>query len=451
MEYVDLKEKLEKLLTEDLSNRNTLQDTRRNLFLNSEGSKFQKELITQKELEINSLTLLVEKKKSIVQLKDDEIESLKNQVKELQAKFTTLEEKHQLEIAETTAKLQDTEQLTKLSIQNEEYTAKIRELIYHVDEQNTEIEALKTGLSAKMEAESRSTQLDEVLQQKVNDYERLSEKLDLLANSERTLKLLVASQNAEIESHKGIVNAFKSETEEITAGWQLQQEQLITDNAGLQAELALLSQQHEELQQQLSTVNEVEMVVEASQVEKEHLASELKAVKHELEIISQQRDGKVVLLQSEISSLQAQITALQQNIYQETEEKQKLSQQLIELTSIVSLKEEQLNSTNSVKTDDEVFIDKLLSQVNLLNEQKHSFENLYESSESGLKEANEALTNLTQVVENQKSAISDLEQTNKNIKLAQTLMLQVKDKTAAKQAINELVREIESCIALLSE
>ena len=30
MEYIDLKEKLEKLLTEDLSNRNTLQDTRRN-------------------------------------------------------------------------------------------------------------------------------------------------------------------------------------------------------------------------------------------------------------------------------------------------------------------------------------------------------------------------------------------------------------------------------------
>jgi len=30
-------------------------------------------------------------------------------------------------------------------------------------------------------------------------------------------------------------------------------------------------------------------------------------------------------------------------------------------------------------------------------------------------------------------------------------MLQVKDKTAAKQAINELIREIENCIALLSE
>ncbi|HKC66608.1 MAG TPA: hypothetical protein VKG26_00120, partial [Bacteroidia bacterium] len=65
--------------------------------------------------------------------------------------------------------------------------------------------------------------------------------------------------------------------------------------------------------------------------------------------------------------------------------------------------------------------------------------------------ANETLNSLTQVIENQKNDIYNLEHTNKNIKLAQTLMLQVKDKTAAKQAINELIREIENCIALLSE
>ena len=452
MEYVDLKEKLEKLLTEDLSNRNSLQDTRRNLFLNSEGAKFQKELISQKELEINSLTLLVEKKKSILQLKDDEIESLRSQVKELQEKFSSTEEKHQQEIEEVTAKLQDTEQLTRLSIQNEEYTAKIRELIYHVDKQNTEIETLKNELSTKADTGSKLSPLDiDALQKKANDYERLSEKLDLITNSERTLKLLVASQNAEKENHVVAINTLKQQSEEMATGWQLQQEQLITDNAILLADLALITEQYEALQQNTTSDTAVESLVDNSQTEKEHLSSELKAVKQELDMILQQRDGKVVLLQSEINSLQSQIASLQQNIHQETEEKQKLSEQLAELTSIVSTKESELNATTSFKTDDEAFIDKLLSQVNLLNEQKHTFETLYESSETGLKEATETLSNLTQVVENQKSAISDLEQTNKNIKLAQTLMLQVKDKTAAKQAINELVREIERCIALLSE
>src|SRR6202012_3557929 len=120
MEYVGLKEKLEKLLLEDLSNRTTLQDTRRNLFLNSEGAKVQQQLVSQKDLEINSLNLLVEKKKTIVQLKDDEIEVLKNQLKEAQQKISVIEASHLLEKEEISAQLQNTEELNKLSIANEE-------------------------------------------------------------------------------------------------------------------------------------------------------------------------------------------------------------------------------------------------------------------------------------------------------------------------------------------
>lgn len=447
MEYIDLKEKLEKLLTEDLSNRNTLQESRRNLFLNSEGAKVQQQLVSQKEIEINSLNMLVEKKKSILQQKDDEIETLKNQLKEFQDKITSIEFVHAAEKEEISSKLQDTEELTKLSIQNEKYTGKIRELIYHIDSQNTEIEALKLQLSVKTEFGNKATELEE----KTAELNSMSEKLDLISNSERTLKQLVASQNLDIEKHKVELNILKAQTEEIVAGWQQQQEQLLIDNATLQADYSTLYLQFTELQQTVPVVEEVENVVENIQAEKEHLSSELQAVKHELEVISQQRDEKVVLLQSEISSLQSQIAALQESILTETEEKQNLSQQLEQLTSIVSQKEEELNSTSTEKTDDEVFIDKLLSQVNLLNEQKHTFETLFQTTEADLQAANETLTSLTQVIENQKSAIYNLEHTNKNIKLAQTLMLQVKDKTAAKQAINELIREIENCIALLSE
>ncbi|HTA61437.1 MAG TPA: hypothetical protein VK835_03235 [Bacteroidia bacterium] len=446
MEYIDLKEKLEKLLTEDLSNRNTLQESRRNLFLNSEGAKVQQQIVSQKEIEINSLNLLVEKKKSILQQKDDEIETLKNQLKEFQDKIASIESAHAAEKEEISSKLQDTEELTKLSIENEGYTGKIRELIYHVDSQNTEIESLKLQLSVKTEFGNKATELEE----KTAELNGMSEKLDLISNSERTLKQLVASQNLDIEKHKIELSTLKAQTEEIVAGWQQQQEQLLIDNATLQADYSTLYLQFTELQQTTPVVEEVESVVENIQAEKEHLSSELQAVKHELEVISQQRDEKVVLLQSEISSLQSQIAALQEGILAETEEKQNLSQQLEQLTSIVSQKEEQLNSS-AEKTDDEAFIDKLLSQVNLLNDQKHTFETLFQTTEADLQAANETLTNLTQVIENQKSAIYNLEHTNKNIKLAQTLMLQVKDKTAAKQAINELIREIENCIALLSE
>ncbi len=418
MEYIDLKEKLEKLLTEDLSNRNSLQDTRRNLFLNSEGAKTQQQLVSQKDIEINSLNLLVEKKKNILQLKDDEIEVLKNQLHDANQKLVDAEAVHQVEKEKISSKLQNTEEFTKLSIANEEYTAKIRELIYFVDKQNTEIEALKTELASTTEVADNSIEL-----------ERLLEKLNLIANSERTLKQLVASQNLEIQNHHTALSSLKNEAEEITIGWQQQQEQLILDNATLQADFSLLNQQYLDLQLEVQTKSEIkaedeteieftfENLIKSVEIENKHQSYEVEAVKHELEVIFQQRDEKMMLLQSEISSLQAQIASLQEVILTETEEKHSLSSQLSELTSIVSQKENQLNSPLD--------------------------ETVYQS--------NETLTNLTQVVENQKNAISNLEHTNKNIKLAQTLMLQLKDKTAAKQAINELIREIEKCIALLSE
>ena len=440
MEYVGLKQKLEKLLTQDEANRSTIQEARRNLFLNSEGVKIQKELISQKELEINSLTTLVEKKKSILQLKDDEIIGLKNQIAELSSKLSLVQEQSKQEAKEN-------EEVTKLSLQNEEFSAKIRELIYHIDKQNTEIESLKGDLNAKADAASFPQ-----LEEKLIEFERLTEKLDLVTNSERTLKTLVATQNSEIEKHRVAITNLKAETEEIAAGWQQQQEQLLIDNATLQADLTLLNEQYIELQHSVAESNtEDGFVLEDNRVEQEHLLEELQAVKHELEITAQQRDEKVVLLQSEISSLQGQITTLKESYTTETEEKQKLSNQLTELTNVVSQKEELLNTKIKKTTDDDEFIDKLLSQVNLLNEQKHTFATLFENAETDLKEATETLTSLTQVVENQKNAISDLEQTNKNITLAQTLMLQVKDKTVAKQAIDELIGEIERCIALLSE
>src|SRR5438067_106274 len=74
MPYTQLKEKLEQLLTEDLSNRNNLQETRRNLFLNSEAEKLKIELNAKTE----ATALLVDPK--LLEEKNAEIESLKTQL-----------------------------------------------------------------------------------------------------------------------------------------------------------------------------------------------------------------------------------------------------------------------------------------------------------------------------------------------------------------------------------
>jgi chromosome segregation ATPase len=627
MAYAGLKEKLEKLLTEDLSNRSTLQDARRNLFLNSEGTKVQQQLIAEKQGEITSLNLLVEKKKTILQLKDDQINSIKEKADQLEEKLSSLETAFDTERSSFLNKIALLEQevrsgagnsskVSELSIQNEEFAAKIRELIYHIDAQNTELEELRNQVSDKSQTEAQL----QILQEKNQENERLQERSDLLFASEQRLKMLVSSQNNEIEALNKQSNTFKKQIEDIAAGWQMQQDQLIIDNANLLAELSLvkeasvndlnettssltaeltsLKSEIESLQstnsdlsaelellkessintinettsilseevaglkseiQNLTTTNadlsaELELLKESSintinettsilseelasikaekeilyttnadllaeldlvkesfrskeneitsslsaqlsslssekeglleanaallneisslkesiaqnshlvealteeqiaeiKAEKEHLATELEAIKHELNITTQNREEKIISLQSDINHLQNQIISLSNSLNQETEEKNSISTQLEQLTNIITEKEQQLNGLSNNKADEE-FVDKLMQQINFLSDQKNNFETLFHDSEAELNLTKANLASLTQLIDGQKNSISGLEETNKHVKLAQTLVLQANDKTVTKQAINELVREIDRCIALLSE
>src|ERR1700752_4071622 len=249
MAYTELKEKLEKLLTEDLSNRSSLQDVRRNLFLNSEGAKVQQQLLAEKQGEISSLNLLVEKKKTILQLKDEQINSVTQKVKELEERLASAEAGFATErnillekitALEQQAALGSTNEskLTELSLQNEEFSAKIRELIFHIDGQNTELESLKQQVGDKSANEATA----KLLEEKIAENAGLQERNDLLFASEQQLKVLVASQNNDIENLTKQTNGFKKQTEDIAAGWQMQQDQLIIDTANLLAELALIKE-----------------------------------------------------------------------------------------------------------------------------------------------------------------------------------------------------------------
>ncbi len=498
MAYTELKEKLEKLLTEDLSNRSTLQDARRNLFLNSEGAKVQQQLISEKQGEISSLNLLVEKKKTILQLKDDQINIIREKTKELEEKLATIETTFSTErnilIEKITALEQkaassvtDESKLTALSLQNEEFSAKIRELVAHIDTQNSKIETINATAIAKSEIVNQT----HLVEEKNPDINRLQEKSDLLFESEQQLKVLVSAQNGEIETLTKQANTFKKQLEDISFGWQHQQEQLLMDNANLLAEMALVKEASisdttettpvvsEELntikaEKEVLAATNATLLAELTQLksagpqshtvtepitdekiadiisEKEHLATELAAITHELNVVTQSREEKIMSLQNEIGTLQNQLVSLSNNLNQETEQKNLIGTQVEQLTNIVTEKEQQLTTISNNKADEE-FVDKLMQQINLLNDQKHSFETMYHDSEAELSLTKANLATLTQLVDGQKNSISDLEETNKHVKLAQTLVLQVNDKTEAKQAINELVREIDRCIALLSE
>lgn len=60
------------------------------------------------------------------------------------------------------------------------------------------------------------------------------------------------------------------------------------------------------------------------------------------------------------------------------------------------------------------------------------------------------LTELRKTVDSQKEAIKNLEEKNKIIKLAKSLADSNPDMAVMKQKINELVREIDKCIAQMN-
>jgi len=61
------------------------------------------------------------------------------------------------------------------------------------------------------------------------------------------------------------------------------------------------------------------------------------------------------------------------------------------------------------------------------------------------------IRDLRETIELQKSTITDLEEKNKIVKIAEAVAVSKEDKRAVKLKINEFIREIDKCIATLSE
>lgn len=81
--------------------------------------------------------------------------------------------------------------------------------------------------------------------------------------------------------------------------------------------------------------------------------------------------------------------------------------------------------------------------INELNNTRAEFEAFKETSKRILNEKDIEIYNL-------KEEVKDLEVKYKNLKTARSLVFQEGDSTTTKKQLNELVREIDKCIALLN-
>jgi chromosome segregation ATPase len=141
-------------------------------------------------------------------------------------------------------------------------------------------------------------------------------------------------------------------------------------------------------------------------------------------------------VESEVSVLQASKNELENHVNQFQFTIAELNNQIFQLSNVVSLKDselDQLKQVNNKLADD---------SIHLLNEQ--------EDLSNQLLKMHETISGLSHQVEFQDVNISELDNHRKNVILANGSSNENSEKTIMKKQINELVREIDKCIALLS-
>jgi chromosome segregation ATPase len=574
MEYLHLKEQLSKILNDDVQNRQSIQEFRRNVFLNSENSKKHEQVIFEKEFELDRLNEEIKKIEDEKIKKSSQAEELKFQLDLQKGDFEQRENglldlinslKTEIELLKDshTELTADQSHLSKLSLQNAEYASKIRDLIYHIDSQNEKEELLQNEINELNNSLLSTQQLSAGLKSEVSSLVKTNEEINSLKNEllqisdenkklqnensyqiiqieklNTDLKELQQAQLDLIRENNLLQDTFKSEhllmqkdNADLIAEIgliKLQLEDLTVHNDTLQNELLKLSELENELNSkneiivslnnELNNYNELkdknenlnslvdslnEKLENHSLLLKEHLDLQtnfqklqsefndlneeqlgISEIRNELFSLNDQIAQKNLLISSfevEKNKLLAEIensklnsefkneleakiselsneTEIQQNELNIFKEKTKeltaeLEFEKSNLNLIISDLKNQLNEkkTEINNSSDEAFIDKLFKQIDLLNDENAVLSTENDEISDNLNYLNEKYHSLSQIIENQKNEIIGLEERNKKIKLATELKVSDEENSDLKLKINELVREIDRCIALLSE
>ena len=187
-----------------------------------------------------------------------------------------------------------------------------------------------------------------------------------------------------------------------------------------------------------------------------------------LNIELSQLKNEVAVLRVQVQSSSEsgiQLGTLQQNLDAVVAEKLSLSKEVDVLQSVVSGLNESVAAMNdkindyeaeieslrnSAKVEEqEAFIDRLFKQIDGLNDQKLALLDEKEQMANQLLKMNDVIGSISQQVDSEQIDVTSLNNHRKNVILANNSG-GANEKTHMKEQINDLVREIDKCIALLS-
>jgi chromosome segregation ATPase len=365
-----------------------------------------------------------------------------------------------------------TDDLSLLVTENEHFKEKIKEMVYHIDNQNAQIEKFTIDLAFKTEElvnkieEFNSLEL-EFSNYKVEQSTNFDQQHQALNSKLTDLESSLNSKNAEL-IHLSELLSIKNESEfQTTQALDSQKtefEKLLAENTVLISEIDAVADKLETTEEELSIIkqelyslqtnsevkaNELKEVLSSKNFEITNLSANNSALETEIQFLKSELEAKNNELmsvqsnadlnshiESEISVLQASKNELENQVNQSQFTITELNSQISQLSDVVSLKDselEQLKLANNKLADD---------SIHLLNEQ--------EDLSNQLLKMHETISGLSHQVEFQDVNISELDNHRKNVILANGSSNENSEKTIMKKQINELVREIDKCIALLS-
>lgn len=460
-------ESLKYTYEEKLSN-TILQSNLQNTKLNEELSRVQLEGDTQRE-QIITLSKDKEDKASFIQQLQEEISVYQSQI-----------ENNNQSISDITAEFESYKQTQSLS-QSEQ--------VNHLNAQIEVLNAEVSNLIAVIEnAANQQSETEQLLNTKTEEANSL-----LLSNGDLTsqiseLTALLAAKENELDEVKSqfafekqdIVSAIESSFEEKLNASKVEFEKLLAENTNLIQEIELAQNKIEVLESELSIIKaELEETRTVSSGKVDDLKEILNNKNFEITNISANNSAlhaEVSKLKEEIAHLSNQLSETAQNedvmshlkaeIETLTNEKTGFLSEMERLSGLVNelnTGTESLNmqiadyqsqianlSEAKASAETEAFIDRLFKQIDALSDERLQLLTEKEELANQLLKMNEVISGISQNIDSQSIDVSDLNNHRKNVILAKSSGSNQNETTQMKKQINELVREIDKCIALLS-
>ena len=365
-----LKQGLQQILQEDLSNRGSIAELRRNVFLQSSKSEEKEAVLAAKEKALAELVSEVDYFKNQIAIRDTNLEENKQSFSEERSSLMEVIQEKETQIAALNQELegvreramqveQKNTEVNRLSFENSNYASKIRELVEHI--------AL---LQEKDEASQKEINLLKVKADQADTIKKENDKFRLEAN---TLSQLLNTEKEKNEKSNQENISLRSQVESGTqsiAELNLQltkvkeENQIISGNiSDLQNKLAISGTTIRQLEEkQFLSNNELDAMEKSIQ--------EIRALNQELQVANFELMSKeqAIRISSEETSavLREEITQLEELSFETIEN---LRSDNVRLSAELSLiQEQQKNLVFDGKSPQELFLEysKLQEEMKVL-------------------------------------------------------------------------------------